>query len=38
VAPDPGVLRWQRRGNRINRAVAGCVLDNDVAALLDASC
>src|SRR3712207_8021111 len=28
---------WQRRGNRINRAVFGCVLDNDVEALLDAS-
>jgi SAM-dependent methyltransferase len=37
VSPDPGVRRWQRRGNRFNRAVAGCVLDNDVAALLAAS-
>jgi SAM-dependent methyltransferase len=37
LAPDPGVVRWQRRGNRINRAVAGCVLDNDVRSLLDAS-
>ena len=34
LAPDPGVVRWQRRGNRINRAIAGCVLDNDVDALL----
>ena len=37
LAPDPGVVRWQRRGNRINRAVAGCVLDNDVRGLLAAS-
>ena len=35
LAPDPGVVRWQRRGNRINRAVSGCVLDNDVRALLE---
>ena len=37
LAPEPRVVRWQRRGNRINRAISGCVLDNDVAALLDAS-
>lgn len=37
LAPDPGIVRWQRRGNRINRVVAGCILDNDVVALLDAS-
>ena len=37
MAPDPDVARWQRRGNRINRPVAGCVLDNDVAAQLAAS-
>jgi ubiquinone/menaquinone biosynthesis C-methylase UbiE len=37
LAPDPGVVRWQRRGNRINRVVAGCVLDNDVESLLAAS-
>jgi SAM-dependent methyltransferase len=37
LAPDPGVVRWQRRGNRFNRAVAGCGLDNDVRALLEAS-
>lgn len=37
VAPDPDVARWQRRGNRINRVVSGCVLDNDVEGLLDRS-
>jgi ubiquinone/menaquinone biosynthesis C-methylase UbiE len=37
LAPDPGVVRWQRRGNRINRALSGCVLDTDVRALLDRS-
>jgi ubiquinone/menaquinone biosynthesis C-methylase UbiE len=37
LAPEPGVARWQRRGNRINRVVAGCILDNDVRGLLDAS-
>ena len=37
LAPDPRTVTWQRRGNRINRAIAGCVLDNDVASLLDLS-
>ena len=37
LAPDPGVVRWQRRGNRLNRVIAGCILDNDVRGLLDAS-
>jgi ubiquinone/menaquinone biosynthesis C-methylase UbiE len=37
LAPDPKVVRWQRRGNRINRAIAGCVLDSDVRSLLEAS-
>lgn len=37
LSPDPKVVRWQRRGNRINRAIAGCVLDNDVGPLLNAS-
>jgi len=37
LAPDPRTVTWQRRGNRINRALPGCVLDNDVASLLDAS-
>ena len=34
LAPDPGVVRWQRRANGLNRAVNGCVLDNDVRAIL----
>ncbi len=34
LAPDRSVVRWQRRGNRLNRAIAGCVLDRDIAALL----
>ena len=37
LSPEPGVARWQRRASRINRVVAGCVLDNDVRALLTAS-
>jgi ubiquinone/menaquinone biosynthesis C-methylase UbiE len=37
LAPEPEVVRWQRRANRINRALAGCVLDNDVRALMDGS-
>jgi len=37
LAPDPDVVRWQRRGNRLNKAVSGCLLDNDVAALLRTS-
>ena len=37
LAPDPGVVRWQRRGNRLNKVVSGCLLDNDVASLLGAS-
>jgi len=37
LAPDPGVVRWQRRGNRMNQGIAGCVLDNDVASLFEAS-
>ena len=37
LAPDPAVVRWQRRGNRINRVVSGCVLDNDVRSLLEGS-
>lgn len=37
LAPDPDVVRWQRRGNRLNKAVFGCLLDNDVDALLAAS-
>jgi ubiquinone/menaquinone biosynthesis C-methylase UbiE len=37
LAPDRGVVRWQRRGNPINRAISGCVLDTDVRSLLTAS-
>ena len=37
LAPDDGVVRRQRRGNAMNRRVAGCVLDRDVRALLDGS-
>jgi SAM-dependent methyltransferase len=37
VSPDPGVRTWQRRGNRLNRVIAGCRLDTDVAGLLAAS-
>ena len=37
VAPDDVVRRWQRRGNALNKRLAGCVLDRDVAALLAAS-
>ena len=37
LAPEPEVARWQRRANRINRAVAGCILDNDVRSLMAAA-
>ena len=37
LAPDAGVVRWQRRVNPVNRVVAGCVLDNDVRSQLEAS-
>jgi ubiquinone/menaquinone biosynthesis C-methylase UbiE len=37
LAPEPATVRWQRRGNRINRAIAGCRLDHDVDAALAAS-
>jgi SAM-dependent methyltransferase len=37
LAPDADVVRRQRRANRINRALAGCVLDTDVAGILAAS-
>ena len=37
LAPDASVVRWQRRGNGVNRRIAGCVLDLDVRALLAAS-
>ncbi|TQN44222.1 methyltransferase family protein [Blastococcus colisei] len=37
LAPDAGVVRWQRRVNGVSRVVSGCLLDNDVDALLAAS-
>ncbi|MGY1814609.1 class I SAM-dependent methyltransferase [Blastococcus sp. SYSU D00820] len=37
LSPDPSVRRWQRRGHRADRLRTGCVLDNDVAALLASS-
>ena len=37
LAPDPSVVRWQRRGSRINQLIAGCRLDLDVAGLLAGS-
>ena len=33
-APDDAVVRWQRRGNALNRRIVGCVLDRDISALL----
>lgn len=37
LAPDPGVVRWQRRGNGLNRRVAGCLLDRDIRRLIEES-
>jgi SAM-dependent methyltransferase len=38
LAPDPGVRRWQRRLNPVNRFLGdGCNLDRDVPALLRGS-
>ena len=37
LSPDAKVARWQRRGNRLNTIVAGCVLDKDIVSLMDAS-
>jgi ubiquinone/menaquinone biosynthesis C-methylase UbiE len=37
LAPDAAVARRQRQGNRLNKVIAGCVLDRDVPALLEES-
>lgn len=37
LAPDRSIARWQRRGSRLNRRIAGCLLDRDVRALLEES-
>lgn len=37
LAEQESVIRWQRRGNGLNRRIAGCVLDRDVPGLLEAS-
>ncbi len=37
LAEDESVARWQRRGNALNKALAGCALDRDVRSLLEAS-
>lgn len=37
LADDPGVARWQRRFSRLNKRLAGCVLDRDMRTLLEGS-
>lgn len=37
LAPDDSVTRWQRRGNGLNRRIAGCFLDRDIRWLLESS-
>jgi SAM-dependent methyltransferase len=37
LSPEPGVVRWQRRGNALNHLLVGCLLDRDVRGLLDGS-
>lgn len=34
LASDPGVARWQRRGNGLNRRIAGCLLDRDIPRIV----
>ena len=37
LAPDAKVLRWQRRGNGLNKRISGCVLDRDIRGLIESS-
>ncbi|PPK93144.1 methyltransferase family protein [Kineococcus xinjiangensis] len=37
LAPEESVARWQRRGNRFNRNLGGCLLDRDIPALVRAA-
>ncbi len=37
LAPDEKVARWQRRGNGLNKRIAGCLLDKDIVTLMDAA-
>ncbi len=37
LAPEEKVVRWQRRGNGLNKRIAGCVLDRDVRGLIEDS-
>ena len=37
LSPDEKVARWQRRGNGLNQRIAGCLLDKDIVALMDAA-
>lgn len=36
-SPDEKVARWQRRGNGLNKRIAGCLLDKDIVSLMNAS-
>lgn len=37
LSPDEKVARWQRRANGLNKRMAGCLLDREIAALLESS-